>query len=325
MNSPYENVAAAQLPDIGKESFESFKKKHPTLGLPNLVEKINLQLFLGDIETFFKSVPSVEEIEKIHPIPKKELTAHLMFDSYCSKIALIQFEKGELPVSRKTDGYVSTRGTVINALLERAGQLLTEEWNYKFRVTQTLGKILEDLPQRLYTIETTPLGRISRFYLGLNEARRRVRSNNMFGTLSFFEIVEKRAWRLMELRFSKFGEVPTPQESNRRAEDAQEWKSIQPEVAKGKDVDWRSSIRSLGPFFTFRIMLRKELFQEVLDLVQELDTSKDGDFARALSDCETTLLSIQGQGSGKDNDTLKKIELLERIIELLSRNVWKEG
>ena len=78
------------------------------------------------------------------------------------------------------------------------------------------------------------------------------------------------------------------EENVRRAEDDPRWKSY-----VNDHINWKKSFETLGEAFTVRILLRRELFEEIETWLMDSSDASGEDLGAILHDCEVTLQSLK--------------------------------
>ena len=96
------------------------------------------------------------------------------------------------------------------------------------------------------------------------------------------------------------------EEQTRRAEDSPIWKEY-----VDTQLSWSKAFEKLGASFTVRILLRRELFQEILDwLENDAQDEEESELGKVLLDCEVTLEALKAREVPED-----RLAPLENIIK----------
>ncbi|MCB1321900.1 MAG: hypothetical protein KDK34_16710 [Leptospiraceae bacterium] len=94
---------------------------------------------------------------------------------------------------------------------------------------------------------------------------------------------------------------------HRRAEDSFRWREYTRQQGEAP-IDWMQTYRLLGPFFTTRIVLRREAFEEIENWLNSPQPKQIHDLQRMLADIRTTQSALR-----KRQAPIEKILLLEKI------------
>jgi len=234
-------------------------------------------------------------------------------DAGCSsgRIAEIRIEYAENKVPRKITGYIFLDPSLIEMLLNKVSVLLEKEFYKRFRANLALPKILKEIRAKLIDIEGSFLARLFHVYESLDEIKDLLGSIDDRGKGTYHELLENKMWKTLEmqrqLRTSPSGEGAN--EVFRRAEDSEEWKSFARDKTFNDPIVWKQTCKALGPYFTTRILLRRENFSDILELMEMEDVCRNkNDLAKMVKDCKTVRERLAEKGK-KD-----KIAALDQII-----------
>lgn len=313
----YKNIVKPKIPSIEPVRIEEIKSLRRSLNIARVVETANLEQCVAPLDNFLRGLLDFTDVARIRSRNVKDVELCMQIESCFWTIVKIQYEKTLLPVSRKTEGYISTNSTVLKVVQERLEALLESEYQKRYSRFLSAQNIYRSLQLSVETIESTPMGRMIRTYGGIQEIQKKISTTPMFGSARFSDIVERNVWRgaahQWEANAPVGHVVERPVEIKRRAEDTDQWKRMESSGV----FDWEKSFQTLGPFFTCRILLRREQFHEIEKWVDH--TPFHNDLGRILTDCEVTRESLIKKGLPE-----KKILELEKILEKLRLKIYRD-
>lgn len=145
------------------------------------------------------------------------------------------------------------------------------------------------------------------------------KKSSLYGTNQYHETLEKRTIKQMSHFLTETLSDAEKRQSqntkhNRRAEDSQDWKEFEKKHEKTGAIPWDHSFQVMGAFFTVRILLRKELYSEIL-LWADTVRIDNPDLERILKDCEKTATSIK-------NKTGRVPPELDRAIKRIAQKIY---
>ncbi|MCB1324322.1 MAG: hypothetical protein H7A21_17275 [Spirochaetales bacterium] len=315
------NVFEPTLPAVPGAAPGELRRRHNELGLTKCVSERNLSEARGVGEDFFAGIPSTDEVAREKKISATEAELHLAIACRTGGLACVRLESTHLPVHRKTEGFVARDWRIITVLLERLQAALQNEYQTRFNSVPSKKDIQKLYEARMSTVEATTLGRMTRLFVGLSDLEELLRAEAVEATTAIpGPSSEERTWLEIDRRATHAVESPTgPQapsgpEPQRRAIDAPAWQNFEKDQG-GKETNWEHSFRTLGPFFTVRILLRRELFHVLLAWLQK--TPQHDDFSRVLADCETAYTKI-----GAANPNHPELYRLKEAIDTLTERVY---
>ena len=324
----YENIIRTELPVLPDGmSFKSFYDDHQKLSLDQAVKDINMEWLSAPSDSFMNAVPDRKEISNKLNINSPHLMLHLEAECFMQKIVAVQFEHSDLPVSRKTSGFIFLKTSIVEAMLERTENILEEEYQNRFNLSANASQIRKEIRSRIRTLESTPIARYFHLYEALLELRSKVKEMEMTGITNHQQVLERRMWKQLELKSGNYEiknklNLPDSGEKssdmNRRAADSKVWEEYKKKGIDDTDkMHWQQTCRALGAFFTARILLRKELFHEILDLI-EMDICIPEDLSRILADCSLVLEKLEKAAADEE-----KITILRKIVSRLNDTVYR--
>jgi len=323
------SVPVRELPGVAIAEIDAFKKQHERLNLSGTIEQMNLKWSNEYGESFFRSFPNEKELAKFLATSQDALIPHLQFESYVQRISKLQFEHSDVFVPRKVEGYLILKENIVNYLLSKTKSLLEEEYYIRFNVHFVASDIQQILLYKGHEVDGTPLGRCFLLYEKLNSisaAMSRFKQDfNLRFDLAFQSSIDQ-AWEELE-RNAREREshvqdggsaAATLPRLDRRAEDSEAWKQFAKQNSPGGAIDWDRSFVTLGPLFTIRILLRRELFSVIYDLInRNIEKAiTDTDAPRILFDCSKVLNKFADQ-----NRSGGETKILEKVIVLLKQKI----
>lgn len=101
-------------------------------------------------------------------------------------------------------------------------------------------------------------------------------------------------------------------QSGRRAADSLQWKQYETKNKKDGIIDWFRSFEHLGPYFSTRIMLRKELFVELESCINKYTAWNENEAQRVNDDILKTIYTLE-----KKKYDPEKLQILQNIKNVL--------
>ncbi|MCB1165707.1 MAG: hypothetical protein KDK33_06120 [Leptospiraceae bacterium] len=336
MNDFLDCIVDVTLPVLDGITLTEFAELRDKSRAVREVGSINVEWTRNPGDGIFDGVPDENELARRFGCSAPRARMLLDFEVLCFRLIRIRLEAVDTPVSRKTEGYIAATEEILVILEERLRRAVNGAFNLKANKDQALEQFTEVFMDRVSSLEGTTEGRMVRFYFGIRQTESKIQDSDLFGTQQFHEVLERRLWKKLEAAASASsgsappateGSVPSTSEAlsvppaglsesypepppNTRAEDSDHWKRFQQGQQREGSISWDASFSALGPFFTVRILLRRGLYQEILDWLLEKEGRFSPELPRILMDClrtEENLRERKGQTP----------ELLDQLIETI--------
>jgi len=307
----WEKVISPRMPELKDQTLEQFRGEFYKYKIEEIIGKSNLELSMGNSEAFFNCLPDAEEISRNQKLDTEKVQLLLDATSYAGKIAEIRLENTDQKVPRKVTGYLVVEKKNIDLLIEKTSSLLEFEFNNRMKSSVSFNIMLKEIQSKMRTLEGSFLGRIFHMYEALILLKELLQNIDSKGSDTYFEVLEKKMWKILESQeVSKATEANPEHEAVRRAEDTEKWKSYARDKTFKDPIVWQQTCKSLGAFFTFRILMRREKFSDILELLEFKDVCNNReDFEKILKDCNVVMERFTANPQQKD-----KIPHLQRII-----------
>lgn len=243
--------------------------------------------------------------------------------------------------------FVGLGNRTLETLLQRTLVILEEEYLKKFPAPKARANIPDLAHRKLKDFASPLLRRLTHLYDALLEIQEFLNNRLMKDS----EVLKRRA--LLEIaRYYNLDEnllqktvLPQEQQStrptganqiesdaglrpgselpstrkNRRAVDSRRWQDYQSGQPARAIMDWQHAFLKLGPFFTVRIMLRKELFKELNELIQHHQNWNYEEVCRIARDVRTAQGMVRSRG--KMSESLKELDHLVDFLQELMRKI----
>lgn len=306
------------VPDSGGRSLSEFIARRQRLKLTEWVESVNLDFMQGKGKDLFIGLPDEGDCAKSFDISNLEALSYLNFETHSGYLARVRVEAVDAEVNRKTDGYIVTKSKVLAVLKKRLQASIESELGFQIEDKDVYDVVKNYFLDRISSLEGTVLGRMCRLLMGICQVEKEASKSPLYGTHQYHETLEKRMMKQM----NTFRQIDTEESSekphssageNRRAEDSTEWKEFEDKHKKSGAIPWEDSFRVMGAFFTVRILLRRELYGEVLLWADTVPVSNP-DLEKVLEDCQKTADRLHARTGSIPPELNRAIAKIEQKI-----------
>lgn len=278
----------------------------------------NLDIDLNVNQGFYKSLCSFNSIQSKLHLPVDKLQFNLTWAVYCGHITLVNLSSETIADDLRNmhHTYLAVDKSTLAVLEPKIYNLLETEFLKKFPAPLVKKNIPAIAREKLKQFPNADLNA----YVCLYESILLMQSQLSKQPAGADEkaVVEHRILKQIKNHYL-MEELPIGQAGDtqsRRAVDSQEWNDYrQKESGTNAIIEWTQAFTHLGPYFTSRIMLRKELFRELFDCIDQYKNWSDKDFNLVMEILKTTHDSLT-----KRNESELKIHSVQKIINILTQN-----
>ncbi|MCB1174329.1 MAG: hypothetical protein KDK39_12220 [Leptospiraceae bacterium] len=272
---------------------------------------------------FFKNLSNPHSIRQFMHLSLKRLHFLISWAVQCQQLMMInvlgeEYDEDQLNLNHIL---VPLDGSTIISLRSRAMKMLEAEFLKKFPAPLMRKNIPVLARERISDYPHSDLANFVRFQDSIEIAGRELEERPL--TSRALKVIESRVWQQIQIHYkldaepdNKAAALDPDFSPNRRATDTNTWKEYETAQPRGSQneaiINWVDSFTHLGPWFTSRILLRKELFNELYSCIAVKHDWNRKDYLNVLSDMEKTLLALRAR-----MDDELQIHRLQKAIQLL--------
>lgn len=320
-----ENLIRPELPGVSTDIAQSSLDLDLRNAIVDQVRRQNLH-FTAAGRALFTGIPDASALAAAMRTSPAAIAFAARFLVLSHRLVEILYERSTLPVSRSTSGYVVAELRTLQLPEGRARDSFLDEYQRRFRIRSDLARARADFAGRTHLYEGSDLGRYFRIWQGIVETIEAIHGIERFGSNLYHEILEQRALRAIQDRYglsigqgsagARISEAVTlnatqppasaapsgtrttsPRSGSERAEDSAAWKQFEAQQKSGV-VEWEGAFRSLGPYLTCRILLRREQPEIIRAWLLRSASPDFADLSRICADVHTARLRSEEQAPG---------------------------
>ncbi|MEQ8351388.1 MAG: hypothetical protein RH862_07885 [Leptospiraceae bacterium] len=301
-------IVDVPLPELEGGSLKNFENLRASARPVKAVSSANIEWTSNSGESIFQGIPDEDELSRSFGCKPFQARQLLNFEVHCFRLMRIRLESASYEINRKTEGYIVANDEVLSILEERIRRQLNGLLSMNANPEQAVQKYGDYFLDNVTVLEGNLEGKLIRLYLAIRQVQSKMEQFEMFGTSQFHEVLERRILKRLETLEANVSDAavaegnkhsfPEPP-SSRRAEDSPIWKEFEKDQLQKLEsaevssegtyregsISWAASFSALGPFFTVRILLRRELYPEILHWLVQDEGRYSPELPRILMDC----------------------------------------